>query len=241
MNSTKIPRRLGCIISNVKSGGIVADIGCDHAFTSICLVERKLAKGAIAMDINKEPLKRAGQHIEEAGLSHSIITRLSDGAKELSEGEADTILISGMGGALITKILKESISVTKSAKELVLSPQSEIYLVRHFLHGNGFKIVHEDMVEENGKFYVVIRAVPGKEQYKDEAAYIYGGYLINSKNPVLAEFLVKEQKRIKSVLDSFQQQGNNKSMAQEERKSTLLKEYNMINGILFKINFQVQY
>ncbi len=235
MNNIKIPERLECIISNVKSGGIVADIGCDHAFTSICLIERKLAKGAIAMDINKEPLKRAKQHIEEAGLSHCIVTRLSDGAKELPEGVADTILISGMGGALITKILEDSISVTKSAKELVLSPQSEIYLVRHFLHGNGFKIVHEDMVKEHGKFYVVIRAVPGKERYRGRAGYIYGEYLINNKNPVLAEFLLKEQKRIKSVLDGFRQQGDNKSMAQEERKSTLLKEYNMIKGILFKI------
>ena len=230
-----MPGRLECIISNVQSGGIVADIGCDHAFTSICLVERKLAKGAVAMDINKEPLKRAKQHIEEAGLADCIITRLSDGAKELAENEADTILISGMGGALVTKILEESLSVTKSAKELVLSPQSEIYLVRHFLHGNGFKIAHEDMVKDNGKFYVVLRAVPGKEQYKDEAFYIYGGYLINNKNPVLAEFLVKEQKRIKAVLDSFRQQADNKSMAQEERKGTLLKEYNMIKGILFKI------
>ena len=77
--------------------------------------------------------------------------------------------------------------------------------------------------------------MPGKEQYKDEAFYIYGGYLINNKNPVLAEFLVKEQKRIKAVLDSFRQQADNKSMAQEERKGTLLKEYNMIKGILFKI------
>lgn len=235
MNSIKAAGRLGCIISNVKSGGIVADIGCDHAFTSICLVERGFAKGAIAMDINKEPLKRAGQHIKNAGLSHCIITRLSDGAKELTEGEADTILISGMGGALVTKILEESISVTKSAKELVLSPQSEIHLVRHFLHGNGFKIVHEDMVKEHGKFYVVIRALPGKEEYQDETGYIYGEYLINNQNPVLEEFLLKERKRIKSVLDGFQHQRNNKSAAQEERKSTLLKEYNMINGILYKI------
>lgn len=232
MNNIKITERLECIISNVQSGGIVADIGCDHAFTSICLVERKLAKGAVAMDINKGPLKRARQHIEEAGLAHCITTRLSDGAKELAENEADTILISGMGGALVTKILEESLGAIKSAKELVLSPQSEIYLVRHFLHGNGFKIVHEDMVKDNGKFYVVIRAVPGKEQYNDEAGYIYGQYLINNKNPVLAEFLVKEQERIKAVLDSFRQQGDNKSMAQEERKSTLLKEYNMIKGIM---------
>ncbi|MCX4326321.1 MAG: class I SAM-dependent methyltransferase [Lachnospiraceae bacterium] len=226
MNNIKLSKRLECIVSNVKSGGIVADIGCDHAFTSICLVERKLAKGAIAMDINKEPLKRAKKHITEAGMEEYILTRLSDGAKELKEGEADTILISGLGGALITDILSKSLNIIKTSEELVLSPQSEIYLVRHFLHDNGFKIVHEDMVKEQGKFYVIIRAVQGEEHYKEEAGYIYGEYLAGTKNPVLKEFLIKEQKRIENILDNF--------VIQEKRKGTLLKEYNMIKSILYK-------
>ncbi len=226
MNDIKLSKRLECIVSNVKSGGIVADIGCDHAFTSICLVERKLAKGAIAMDINKEPLKRAKKHITEAGMEEYILTRLSDGAKELKEGEADTILISGLGGALITDILSKSLNIIKTSEELVLSPQSEIYLVRHFLHDNGFKIVHEDMVKEQGKFYVIIRAVQGEEHYKEEAGYIYGEYLAGTKNPVLKEFLIKEQKRIENILDNF--------VIQEKRKGTLLKEYNMIKSILYK-------
>ena len=173
--------RLKCIASNVKSGGIVADIGCDHAFTSIYLVEEKLARGAIAIDINKEPLKRAWQHIQESGMEEYISVRLSNGARGLKKGEADTILISGMGGALIASILEESINIIKDAKELVLSPQSEIYIVRHFLHDNGFKIVSEEMVKEQGKFYVVIRAVPGSQHYKDESGYIYGEYLIKNK------------------------------------------------------------
>ncbi|MFG6393580.1 MAG: class I SAM-dependent methyltransferase [Lachnospiraceae bacterium] len=234
MNNIKNKKRLECIISNVKSGGIVADIGCDHAFTSICLVKRGLAKGAIAMDINIEPLKRAKANIDKAGLSHCILTRLSDGVKELKEGEANTILISGMGGALITDILIKGIATLKTAEELVLSPQSEIYLVRHFLHENGFMVIHEDMVKEHGKFYTVIRAVKGKEHYKDEAEYIYGRYLINSKNQVLMEFLIKEQTRIKSVLDAFAKQENPKSTVQEKRMGTLLKEYNMIKSILYK-------
>ena len=228
MSSIKLSKRLECIVSNVKSGGIVADIGCDHAFTSICLVERKLAKGAIAMDINKGPLKMAKKHITQAGMEEYILTRLSDGAEELKEGEADTILISGLGGALITDILAKSINTIKTSEELVLSPQSEIYLVRHFLHNNGFKIVHEDMVKEQGKFYVIIRAVQGEEHYKEEAGYIYGEYLINHKNQILKEFLIKEQKRIKTILDSLN--------AQEKRKGTLLEEYNMIKGILYKIS-----
>ncbi len=229
--------RLKCIASNVKSGGIVADIGCDHAFTSIYLVEEKLARGAIAIDINKEPLKRAWQHIQESGMEEYISVRLSNGARELKKGEADTILISGMGGALIASILEESINIIKDAKELVLSPQSEIYIVRHFLHDNGFKIVSEEMVKEQGKFYVVIRAVPGSQHYKDESGYIYGEYLIKNKNKILEEFLLKEQKRTGSILDSLASSSG--SAAVKERKDTLLKEYNMIKGILKKINLHL--
>ncbi len=229
--------RLKCIASNVKSGGIVADIGCDHAFTSIYLVEEKLARGAIAIDINKEPLKRAWQHIQESGMEEYISVRLSNGARGLKKGEADTILISGMGGALIASILEESINIIKDAKELVLSPQSEIYIVRHFLHDNGFKIVSEEMVKEQGKFYVVIRAVPGSQHYKDESGYIYGEYLIENKNKILEEFLLKEQKRTGSILDSLA--AASASAAVKERKYTLLKEYNMIKGILKKINLHL--
>ncbi len=229
--------RLKCIASNVKSGGIVADIGCDHAFTSIYLVEEKFARGAIAIDINKEPLKRAWQHIQESGMEEYISVRLSNGARGLKKGEADTILISGMGGALIASILEESINIIKDAKELVLSPQSEIYIVRHFLHDNGFKIVSEEMVKEQGKFYVVIRAVPGSQHYKDESGYIYGEYLIENKNKILEEFLLKEQKRTGSILDSLASASG--SAAVKERKDTLLKEYNMIKGILKKINLHL--
>ncbi len=229
--------RLKCIASNVKSGGIVADIGCDHAFTSIYLVEEKLARGAIAIDINKEPLKRAWQHIQESGMEEYISVRLSNGARGLKKGEADTILISGMGGALIASILEESINIIKDAKELVLSPQSEIYIVRHFLHDNGFKIVSEEMVKEQGKFYVVIRAVPGSQHYKDESGYIYGEYLIENKNKILEEFLLKEQKRTGSILDSLASASG--SAAVKERKDTLLKEYNMIKVILKKINLHL--
>lgn len=229
--------RLKCIASNVKSGGIVADIGCDHAFTSIYLVEEKLARGAIAMDINKEPLKRAWQHIQESGMEEYISVRLSNGARGLKKGEADTILISGMGGALIASILEESIDIIKDAKELVLSPQSEIYIVRHFLHDHGFKIASEEMVKERGKFYVVIRAVPGSQHYKDESGYIYGEYLIENKNKILEEFLLKEQKRTGSILGSLAPASGNAAI--KERKDTLLKEYNMIKGILKKINLHL--
>ncbi len=236
MSKLKLSERLYCIASNVKSGGIVADIGCDHAFTSIYLVGKKLAKGAVAMDINEEPLKRAKEHISGCGMDGRIVTRLSDGAKELGRGEADTILISGMGGALVVKILSESIDIIKGTKELVLSPQSEIYLVRHFLHDNGFKIVNEDMVKEQGKFYVVIRAVPGIQHFADKTGYIYGEFLINNKNQVLKEYLVKEHKRTGAVLRKLSGENSSKNTAAVLRSAVLKEEHDTIEKLIKKIS-----
>ena len=108
----KLSKRLQTVAHQVECGGVAADIGCDHGFTSIYLIEQGLAKHVIAMDINEGPLERAKEHIREYGMEEDIETRLSDGTAKLTPGEADTLLISGMGGALICKILSDSPEVT---------------------------------------------------------------------------------------------------------------------------------
>ena len=121
------------VASMVTTGGILADIGTDHAYVPIALVQRQKIKGAIAMDINEGPLARAQEHIRAARLEEYIQTRLSDGAEALLPNEADSILIAGMGGELILHILTEGESVCSTAKELILQPQSEIHKVREYL------------------------------------------------------------------------------------------------------------
>ena len=94
----QLSHRLTTVAEFVTKGNKVADIGCDHAHTSIYLVEKGIAASSIAMDVNKGPLQRANENISRFGFEGRITTRLSDGAKELTPGEADTLLISGMGG-----------------------------------------------------------------------------------------------------------------------------------------------
>ncbi len=232
MSSTgvKISDRLLRVASYVKSKGIVADIGCDHGFTSIYLVQNGLARGAVAADINKKPLAKAEKNIREYGLSEKISVRLSDGAKGLKEGEIDTILISGMGGALITKILGESLEVVNSSYELVLSPQSEVHLVRRFLHRQGFKITDEAMVYDKNKYYVIIRAVKGFEEAYSECEYIYGKLLADRKDEIFKRYLLKEKKRIEKILPCLTSE--NLSGKALERKLLLEDEYNMITKVL---------
>ena len=139
--------------SMVTTGGILADIGTDHAYVPIALVQRQKIKGAIAMDINEGPLARAQEHIRAARLEEYIQTRLSDGAEALLPNEADSILIAGMGGELILHILTEGESVCSTAKELILQPQSEIHKVREYLRQHQYKIEDEDISKED--FYKI--------------------------------------------------------------------------------------
>ena len=224
-----LSKRLLRVAANVMSDGVVADIGCDHGFTSIYLIAHKKATKAIAMDINAGPLKRAREHVAQYDMQDKITLRLSDGAEQLKHGEADTLLISGMGGALICNILQEGKDVTQSAKELVLSPQSEVFLVLRCIHQLGFRIEHEEMVLDQGKYYVVIRAVKGQEIYQQEEDYLYGRRLIEEKNPVFISFLLKEEARVLRILGGMEKKKLSPSAVTQ--KQNLERELTQLRGV----------
>lgn len=221
MKETQLSKRLKYVADFITPEYILADIGTDHGFVPIYQVEHRGTPRAYAMDINKGPLERADEHIAEAGLTDRIETRLSDGMQKLEAGEAESILIAGMGGALMVRILTEGLHALETAKELVLSPHTEADLVRCFIRDSQFVIDKEGMVYDAGKYYVVIHArradkAEAKKMYAidDEnevatdygnadnmwKAYIrYGRLLIQEKSPVFAEFLNKELNTYKNI------------------------------------------
>ena len=222
-----LSKRLLTAVGMITKGNIVADVGCDHAYTSIYLCKENISPKVIAMDVNKGPLARAREHIEEAGLIDSISLRLSDGLEKLSKDEVQTVLLCGMGGLLMIKILSDYPEVTKTIKEFVLQPQSELAQVRHFLHKEGYEIEKEHILKEDGKFYVVMRAVP-KEQvqpYTEECHYLYGKLLIEEKSEVLKEFLQREYDLKMEVWEALQEKETEHALA---RKKALQEEFKNI-------------
>ena len=183
MKNVQLSDRLRAVASLAAPGSRIADVGCDHGYIPIYLYLEGRIPGAIAMDVNRGPLLRAEQHIREYGLGKYIETRLSDGVKALAPGEADTVIIAGMGGPLMEKILTEGRSVLESVSELILQPQSEIGAFRHYLLEHGYRITAEDMVFEEGKYYPMMKVLHGEQSYGDETEYLFGRGLLDSRNP----------------------------------------------------------
>ncbi|MGB8455692.1 MAG: class I SAM-dependent methyltransferase [Anaerocolumna sp.] len=195
----QLSRRLKAVADTVTIGNRVADVGCDHAYISIYLIENDIAPNVIAMDVNKGPLKRAAENVDSHGYRNRIQTRLSDGLHQLGPGEADTILIAGMGGALMIKIMEEGMGAVHKSRELILQPQSEIFLVRKYLHQIGYCIEKEQMVKEDGKYYFIIKAeaikaetIVENEMYDREVFYQYGKLLLEQREPLMKEYLDRE-------------------------------------------------
>ena len=221
--------RMRTIAHAVTPGKKAADIGTDHAFVPIYLVESGRCPYAIAMDVNPGPLERADAHIRESGLEDKISLRLSDGMRRLRQGEADAVILSGMGGDLICRILREREDLLRSGIELILQPQSEWFKVRHTLHDLGYSIVMEWFLKEEGKYYVVIKSVPGTQSFSLESEYLYGQTVEENCRPVLEEYLDREKKKREEIIRRLSGNSRKKTPLQERRVDELEYEIRLID------------
>lgn len=222
----RLSRRLETVISFVETGSKIADVGTDHGYVPIALVERGIASRGVAMDVRVGPLERAKEHIGQHGMEQMIETRLSDGVEKLEAGEADTVIAAGMGGELVIHILEDGKRLWGDVRHWILSPQSEIEKVRSFLGENGFLIDREDMVEEDGKYYTVMDVIRGRMGKLEPWELLYGSCLVREKHPVLREFLVKERKSLEGILEGLKGQDGEsaKRRAGELRQKILWAE-----------------
>ena len=161
-----VPPRLLTAASFVEKGAVVADVGCDHALLPHYLLKEGIADFAYLIDKNKGPLMKAGENTEKYGLSGRCALVLSDGLKKLPgfieendipAGYPDTVIITGMGGPLILRILEETpFKIKENVRDWILSPQSLIDDFRNGIPELGLKIIEESEVVEK-KRYMVFR------------------------------------------------------------------------------------
>ena len=220
----KLSTRLQAVADFVTPGNRVADIGTDHGFLPVYLVQSGKCPSAVAMDLRMGPLDRAREHIEAAELTDRIQIRLSDGMASLEKGEADSAVMAGMGGLTVIQILTAAQSLLPDLKELVTEPQSDIAKVRRWLREHRMYIDREDLVLEAGKFYPVLHVVMHEpEIHKDYAQNKetlmhmlrkklsdeqeirqlldqYGECLLSGRHPELAALLERDKKREQKII-----------------------------------------
>ena len=201
--------RLSAIAGLVTRGNRLVDVGCDHGYLPVSLYLDGKIPGAIAMDVRKGPLSRAQEHISQYGLDAYIETRLSDGLEALKPGEGDTLVIAGMGGPLMERILTDGAEVRESFRE--------------------------EMVLEDGKFYPMMKVIHGEKMHiSEDTPYTldewFGGMLLERKHPVLREYLERELRIRNEILDRLKNAPNVEKRAgeiEEEKQAVIaaLEEY----------------
>lgn len=233
----ELSSRLEALLAVIDPHDVLADIGTDHAFLPIELIRRGVCRKVIACDVGAGPLQRAEEHVKEAGLEGRIETRLADGLLGLCPGEAEAVVIAGMGGALMASILEkaEGTGVLEGLKQLVLQPQSEYEKVRTAMQNLGFTAVKESMVEDRGKYYWIISSVRNKDpklacpssQIRPWAAR-YGTLMPGSKDPVFLSYMERQIRKTELLLKELE---GKEGAAAALRREELQKELQDLNEI----------
>lgn len=217
-NPTQLGARLSSAIGYIKQGERVADIGTDHAYLPIHLVQKGIASRVLATDINEGPLESARINLAEAGLTSSIDLLLTDGLCGVETWQPDRILIFGMGGELIARILSEAAWVKSSSVGLVLQPMSRASVLRKYLNENGFVITGETITFED-RFYQTISAewTPTGEAPYSDVELLLGRRNIECRPPLYEDFLRHEQQVLERIV-----RGKQSSVSSDASQETAL-------------------
>lgn len=198
----KLDGRLGLIADSIPKCSILTDLGTDHAYIPIYAVKASVCERALATDNRPGPLMNAAKNIGKHRLENLIETRLGDGLEPVRESECDVVVIAGMGGPLIRRILSASYEKAKKCRKLLLQPNNAAEALRKWLYENGFSITTEKLAEDCGKLYCLMEAEwKGLYEEKDDFACYIGDKLLDSNDPLLEAYLKKKLRELDKIIN----------------------------------------
>ena len=206
----------------VPQSNVLADIGSDHAMLPIALVLNGKVTRAYASEVNEGPYEATVKNIEKYGVNNYVSAVLSDGISELSK-DVNTISICGMGGSLIVDILDKDKDKLESVTTLVLEPNNNEESVRIWLMNNGFEVAFEKLIEEDGRYYEIIKAVKGCKTYSKEEL-LFGPILLKEKSEVFITKWSNHRDYLLRVLSNI----NDKECSNYKLLETLVLEINKV-------------
>ena len=212
-NTVRLRPRLQAAADMIKAADHAADIGCDHGRLSVALLQQGRAKRITASDISEPSLQKARMLAQKCGLSERMDTVVSDGISHLCAGNADAMIIAGMGGELIARILGAALDVAHSAETIVMQPMRGVEELRRFLRENHFPITDERLVPDAGRIYQIIAVTPGEPNtipsWFPQDEYSLGHMMFEKGDPLLLP-----------LLEQFKE-GHVRRLSQAKRKGVL--------------------
>ena len=198
-----ISKRLEMVASFVPQGAVILDVGSDHAYLPIELVERGQIETAIAGEVVEGPFQSAVKNVEAHGLKEKIQVRLANGLAAFEEEDQVTVItIAGMGGRLIATILEEGLDKLSNIQRLILQPNNREDDLRIWLQDNGFQIVAESILEEAGKFYEILVVEAGKMELSASDVR-FGPFLSKEVSPVFVQKWQREAAKLEVALSQI--------------------------------------
>ncbi|MCG3412533.1 tRNA (adenine(22)-N(1))-methyltransferase TrmK [Staphylococcus massiliensis] len=211
-------------VSTYVTGDTLADIGSDHAYLPIYLIQNQHIKRAIAGEVIHGPLKAAEDNIASYGLTSSISARLGNGLAVIDPSDdVDCITICGMGGPLIADILNNGASKLVNHPRLVLQSNIQSEPIRRTLNELNYKIVAEALVEEKGYIYEIIVADQGEMTLSDEA-YKFGPELLQEKDALFYKKWERELQALKRIQAQLNEASHQERLAEITAQIKQLEE-----------------
>lgn len=235
MNTEKLSNRLEAVTNYIPSGARVADIGSDHAYLPCYAVKKGIVPFAVAGEVVEGPYQSAKKQVKMEGLENQISVRKGNGLEVISPNEVDCITIAGMGGALIASILEDGKSKLASVKRLILQPNLSAISIRSWLIDNGWELVAEQILEEDGKIYEILAAEKGEplKPYRNtEKGLLMGPFLMEQKSAVFQNKWLGEKKNWERILLQLEKAAY--SSETEKRKQELKRKIKMAEEVLMQ-------
>jgi len=217
--------RLKTIASMIEECDSAIDVGTDHGYVPIYLVENGVIKNAIASDINRGPVEKARKNINQSNVNDKVSCRLGSGLSTVSRGEVQIAIIAGMGGNLIRDILEADLDVVKEFKYMILQPVQNAEILREYLYITGYDILDEEICNDDGKFYEIIKVkYDNKPIEVDKIYYEISKILLDKKSKVMQCFIEYKLQKYSKVYDNL----NEKTILSKDRKAKL---YHVIRSL----------
>ncbi len=219
--------RMETIYGMVRKGVTVCDVGTDHAIIPIELVKNGVCPSAIATDISAPSLEKGVKNIKKAGCAGKIATYCTNGTLGVPFQNETDVIIAGMGGELIVRILSQDERLKSESFRFILQPMTKADELRSYLAESGFQMLREVKVEADGRIYSVINACFSGKAYSLSAAEKLFGVTPDPQNDLEMRFAMKELARLETKLEALEKSVSSESAAESERTRQLISEINL--------------